>query len=431
MATLFVAAGLFVFHRDYVRQRDYQEALFHERGNIVLDALAAGLRAQTRMGRYRGEYLSAVFEELANTPGVVGVSLVGPDGSMVAQGGQSEQALSRNRMFNMTRTVTLAGPPPGLEPGPGFGAGGGSGRGGMHRGGGDPDPDSVPWMQGEYRLEAHLDDAPLADAIQREQLMHASAAMAYCIVVMFASAFYIVRNRQQRLQTDLMLAEEKTANLETLALLGAGLAHETKNPLGSVRGLAQSIAGTQGVPAEIRQKALAIVDEADRTVGEINTFLTLARPKLPMMSSVALTPLFEQLAELVKIELPDVNVSFETGDLTVMADHDLLRQSLLNLGLNAVQACRKECSVVFEAHRQGDTITIRVKDDGAGIAPEDLPKVVQPYFTRRKGGTGLGLALVDQIAQAHGWRLHIDSKPGEGTCVVLTNIQPGMPAVST
>lgn len=430
MATLLVAAGLFVFYHDYVRQREYQETLFQERGSIVLDALAAGLRAQTRMGRYRGEYLSAVFEELAKTPGVVRVCLTDPDNQLVAEGGMTVSESAAMATCTQSQPVILAGRPSGMEPDRGLG-GGRQGGNRWGRGGPEMDSESVPWNQGEYELEVYLDEQPLAAAVHREQLMHTAAALAYCVVVMFAAAFYIARNRQQRLQTDLMLAKEKTANLETLALLGAGLAHETKNPLGSVRGLAQNIAGTPGLPVEVRQKALAIVDEADRTVGEINMFLTLARPKTPRMSSVALAPLFEQLTELVKMELPDVNVSFETGDLTVMADRDLLRQSLLNLGLNAVQACRKECGVVFEAQRQGEAITIRVKDDGAGIPPEDLPKVVQPYFTRRKGGTGLGLALVSQIAQAHGWRLHINSTLGQGTCASLTNIQPGMPAAST
>jgi nitrogen-specific signal transduction histidine kinase len=92
---------------------------------------------------------------------------------------------------------------------------------------------------------------------------------------------FVSQLHQRRLVTDLLLAEERVAQSERLARLGAGLAHETKNPLGVVRGLAQSILEASGADRAVRNMAQQIVDESDRTVGQINSFLGFARPPEP------------------------------------------------------------------------------------------------------------------------------------------------------
>jgi two-component system sensor histidine kinase HydH len=211
-----------------------------------------------------------------------------------------------------------------------------------------------------------------------------------------------------------------------LAQLGAGLAHETKNPLGLARGLAQSIAEAGDAGAESRRQARQIVDEADRIVGQINAFLALARPAEPVREDVALDHVFGGLQALVQAEAAQAGVSLRAAanGLVVRADPALLRRALLNLLINALRACERGGEIALEAGWRAGSVAVCVRDNGRGIAPEDLPRVREPYFTRFPGGTGLGLAMVEQVTAAHGWRLQIESEPGAGTRVTLEGMAP-------
>ncbi|HEO71922.1 MAG TPA: hypothetical protein ENN80_11720, partial [Candidatus Hydrogenedentes bacterium] len=235
----------------------------------------------------------------------------------------------------------------------------------------------------------------------------------------------VSRLRQRELQAELILACERGAQHERLAQLGAGLAHETKNPLGIVRGLAQSIGGAPQADEHVRRLAGEIVDEADRTVGRINSFLTLARPKEVELRTVDVDAFFEHMRMLVQPEADRRSVTLTVnGDRQhIVADEDLLRRAVLNLLVNAIRASEGGGAVAARALRDGDTTTLEVRDDGCGITPEDLPRVTEPYFTRFEGGTGLGLSIVEQIARAHGWGLKIASEVGEGTQVSLRGMK--------
>jgi len=232
-----------------------------------------------------------------------------------------------------------------------------------------------------------------------------------------------VRHRQ--LRTELLVANERAAQHERLARLGAGLAHETKNPLGLVRGLAQSVESADDATAEIRQMASAIVDEADRTVGQINSFLLFARPKEADLNPVDLDTFFDAFLPLLQTEAGEagVTVRYEPSGVAILADEDALRRLVLNLVANAIRACGDEGQVVISAERHRDTAAVRVTDDGCGIAFADLPHVMEPYFTRFEGGCGLGLAIVEQIARTHGWAVSVGSSPETGTQVSIDGIR--------
>jgi signal transduction histidine kinase len=215
----------------------------------------------------------------------------------------------------------------------------------------------------------------------------------------------------------LLVARERATHNEQLARLGAGLAHETKNPLSLVRGMAQSLLDDAGDGQAVYDRANRIIDETDRIVGQINGFLTLARPKTPALEPVALDPLFSGLASLIEQEAREngVAVEVEGAGRSVEADPELLRRALLNLLLNALQACGAGDHVRLFA----DGARIVVEDSGPGIAPEDIERVMEPYFSKRPGGTGLGLAIVEEIARLHGWRCTLVSAPGRSTRVAL------------
>jgi signal transduction histidine kinase len=144
---------------------------------------------------------------------------------------------------------------------------------------------------------------------------------------------------------------------------------------------------------------------------------------------VAVDTLLGELAALVEAQARaasiDVRVAAPSSLPRVVADRDHLKQVLLNLVLNAVQAAGRGGRVTLEAQPARDGITIVVADTGPGIAPDVLPRIFDPYFTTRNGGLGLGLTIARRIVQAHGGSLEVESTPGAGARFTVR--LPGVP----
>ncbi|MDG5815673.1 ATP-binding protein [Chitinispirillales bacterium ANBcel5] len=246
-------------------------------------------------------------------------------------------------------------------------------------------------------------------------------------VITFLSALALrFRNRRRNLEEQLWKAKETTRQMKQLAQLGAGLAHETKNPLAIVRGLLQSLADSAQMGGENRDDVNMAIDEVDRTVGRINTFLQFARPLKPSMEKIAILPVLSEVTGLLRMEA-NHGVTIESNccdpELFVRADKDMLRRVLFNLGLNALKATASGGKLSFQANKTGAEVELNITDTGKGIASEDLPHITEPYFTRSKNGSGLGLAIVQRIASSHGWQMKIISEQGSGTMVTLRNIE--------
>ncbi|MCC6487894.1 MAG: HAMP domain-containing histidine kinase [Candidatus Hydrogenedentes bacterium] len=418
VAAFAAAAGLLALYRDFQLHESADRQRMLERGQTVLESLAAGIRAQSRMGRYRPERLENIFVELTQTPDIVGIRLLDPDGAGIAESGKAAfptvTPADSPHWRGGLMTVACAVHFQAHGPGPGWG-----------RGRPQFDEEGVPWVTGDYTLVAALDagwvDVERARALRRLTVAAAVWLLLTGVVLVLVRA----RARHRDLATNLLLAEARAQRQAELANLGAGLAHETKNPLGLVRGLAQAIRDARETPQDIKRMASDIVDEADRTVGQINSFLNLARPKEPVITRVDLDALFDSLAPMLHAEAQakGARVDVVRSGLHVEADEELLRRAVMNLTINAVRACGVEDTVTMSALRDEDRCAVCVKDSGCGIAPEDLPRVREPYFGRFHGGTGLGLAIVEQIVHAHGWTLRIESTPGIGTQVYLEGLR--------
>ena len=424
MAALVAVISVSLFYWHYRSEVDAQHRLMLERGHTILDSLAAGIRAQTRMGRYSEDRLAAIFEELAQSEGIIAVRMDSPTGEAVTQAGKMDalaqspyaRPVWKRSCLCLSQKAFLAG-----HRGAGMGMGPPAGRGGLGRA---MMGEEIPWNAGEYTLSVALDTGPMRDEIRHERIYVVFSGAASVLAVAAAALVVVARQRQRDLHTALLLSEERVAHSERLAQLGAGLAHETKNPLGVVRGFAQSIADTAGAPPETNKMAQAIIDEADRTVGQINSFLTLARPLEPVLERVSLDNFFNEMLPLLEGEAygTEVVFSYAPCGLEVMADRSMLRRAVLNLAINALRACEGHGRVSMAAEADYDGVTLYIRDTGRGIAPEDLPRVVDPYFSRFEGGSGLGLAIVDQIARVHGWRLTVESEPGKGTEAALRGL---------
>jgi signal transduction histidine kinase len=260
---------------------------------------------------------------------------------------------------------------------------------------------------------------------------HASVFGGIGVLLSLAVFFWRVnRTKASSLRTELLLAEERLHLLRDRAHAAAGLAHETRNPLGVIRSLAQMCGESEVTAGELREHAARIAEEVDRTVSRINEFLDYARPREPRLRVIALEPLLGQLREMTLVGADgDLTCTVTCEAISIKADPELLRQALFNLLTNAVNAVRDRpgagsIEVSARADRES-RCEIRVRDDGCGIPEEDLERIFTPYFSRREGGTGLGLAIVKDVTDAHGWTIAVTSTVGAGTEFVVTGIELG------
>jgi two-component system sensor histidine kinase HydH len=214
--------------------------------------------------------------------------------------------------------------------------------------------------------------------------------------------------RSGELEVRLVRAAELNTRLREMSLAAAGLAHETKNPLNIIRGLAQMISKQADAPPEIRSKTRGIVDEADRVTAQVNEFINFSRPRQLRPGAVALGSVAGEVARALGPDLEEKAISLEVQeDLPVIeADEQQLRQALFNLLINAIQAVEHGGKIQVNGSKRNSTGAIlEVRDNGPGVPPEHRTDVFKPYFTTNQKGTGLGLAVVQQIVLAHGWEI--------------------------
>lgn len=233
--------------------------------------------------------------------------------------------------------------------------------------------------------------------------------------------------REELASASLRLLEERLAreHWQGLSVAASGLAHETKNPLGIIRGLAQRIHRRDLSPVS-RAAVDEILDQSDRAVSRLGEFLDYARVRKPEPTAVPLRSTWRRVIEVLEPDFVEANLSARTDldeEVEVRADEDMLLQILLNLVLNAVQASSAggEVRLLVEHHERA--VGLRLEDDGHGIESQHLADLTQPYVTHRVGGHGLGLAVVERLVRLHGWNLQIESTQGVGTAVSIRGLQ--------
>ena len=325
----------------------------------------------------------------------------------------------------------------GVGNGPPFGAFGfrrhrHMGEGGESMGGGPMSPRWAAWRE-ELR---HLDERRLTlvvvldpqrfNAALRRQLWQIFALTASLLLVGLGGWLSLIavqglRGSQERLGR----LEQELRRHERLAALGkmaAGVAHELRNPLSSIKGLALIL--KERLPEEARADGTAdlLIQEVGRLNRAIGDLLAYAKPPQLEKTRISLNEVARHAVELMRPDAAAMGVALEFSPAAtaavVDADKDKLSQVLLNLLMNAMQALDKiedggRISVAVTV--AGSRAKLTVADTGCGIAPENLPKIFDPYFTTKSTGTGLGLALSAQIIEEHGGRIVADSEPSRGT----------------
>ncbi|MCP3137680.1 two-component system sensor histidine kinase NtrB [Pyxidicoccus xibeiensis] len=230
------------------------------------------------------------------------------------------------------------------------------------------------------------------------------------------------------LETQLLRAEK----LATVGVLAAGIAHEIGTPLGVVRGRAEYVLGKLGQGHPQGAGVAVIIEQIDRVSRTLRQLLDFSRLQPTAVRPVALGPIARDVYELLRLEAERRRVSLELDvpDTLppVAADPDQLQQVLVNLALNACDACGDGGRVRLSASASDGAaagtwglVSVTVRDNGCGIPKESLNQVFDPFFTTKKRGqgTGLGLTMVAHVVRNHGGRLELESEPGQGTCVTV------------
>lgn len=217
---------------------------------------------------------------------------------------------------------------------------------------------------------------------------------------------------------------ERTVRAENLAVLGTfatGVAHEVRNPLATMKTTVQALLRRE--PESERRLLLSdLSQEIDRLSHVTSDLLEYGRPHPATPQVVELQGLLERAARLIAPEAEARDIHIETRcapGIHLYVDPDQARQILLNLCLNAVEACAPGKRVSLAGHRNGERVLVSVTDQGCGIPAEALKRVRQPFFTLKARGTGLGLSICQQLLEANASRMEIASTAGKGTVVTL------------
>lgn len=226
--------------------------------------------------------------------------------------------------------------------------------------------------------------------------------------------------------TELRRLEVNARQREKLAAIGnlaAGVAHEIRNPLSSIKGYVTYFGSLFAEGSENRKAAGIMAGEVDRVNRVISELLEFARPSDLKVRKTDIEHLIDHCMRMVahEAEFAQVRLTKTVAENLpeLVIDPDRFTQVLLNLFINALQAMPEGGELSLTAEQKEDAFFLNIADTGTGIAPENLEDVFNPYFTSKQNGTGLGLAIVHKIIENHGGAVRIRSKLGIGTTVTI------------
>ena len=235
-------------------------------------------------------------------------------------------------------------------------------------------------------------------------------------------AYQMLKQRQEQL-----IRSEKMA---ALGQLSAGIAHEIRTPLTSIKIFIQSLAKEIDLDENQKEDFRIVMREIDRMNEHITRFLNFARPEEPLFQAINVTALVKDAVNLLAAKLRSggirLDISLPEEHARVEGDPRQLAQVFLNLLLNAVEAMPQggtltiHSAVKVNPDSHQDLLQIVIKDTGHGVREKDRPYVFDPFFTTKEGGTGLGLSIVYSIVQKHNGRIEVESESGKGSSFILS-----------
>ena len=415
--------------RDYGRETAAARQNIEEKGSVLIRALASGTRVGMGMRMHHAQ-LQALLEEMAWQPGVLWFAVTDENGKIIAHSDPqqvdtalySPAQMRELKVGEQERWRRLAEPQPALEIYRQFrplNPARGHHMGMMKRCNSALAQPNVPQVI-FIAFDSRELDAAQARGLRNMMIMLVAAALV--IVATILAQFWFRRYRRSRQQLQEAMARKE--KLMALGHLAAGVAHEIRNPLSSIKGLAKYFAERTPPGGEAQELALVMAKEADRLNRVVSELLELVRPAHLNYQPVDINALIHHSLQLVSQDAQSRGIELQftpRPELTsIKADPDRLNQVLLNLYLNAMQAIGRDGVIhvsASEADRQ--RVKIVVKDSGKGMSDEELQAIFTPYFTTKADGTGLGLAVVQNIIEQHGGTIRAESQPGAGAIFTL------------
>jgi signal transduction histidine kinase len=232
--------------------------------------------------------------------------------------------------------------------------------------------------------------------------------------------------RKLREQADQIIEIEgqlrRADRLSALGELSAGMAHEIRNPLGSIKGTAEIL--RDGVAPDDPKLEFAdiLIKEVDRLNKVLEDFLRFAQPKPVELGRFSPNKVIEEVLELTRQQAIRNRVEVEVDlaeDIEIPGRGEQIQQALINLVLNALQVMPDGGQLKVSSTVHGNEVGIHVGDSGPGIAMEDRDRIFNPFVTTRDSGTGLGLAITQRIIQGHDGHIHLESTLGQGSSFTL------------
>ena len=230
---------------------------------------------------------------------------------------------------------------------------------------------------------------------------------------------------------------KRAEQLASLTTLAAGVAHEIKNPLGSIsiyiqlieKIIKKNIDNSSQCFSELKDYCAIIKEEIGRLEDTINSFLFSVRKLELNLEETNINSLILSTIDFLKYEIENNNINmeikFDRDNLIMRIDERYIKQSLINIIQNAIDSILEKSEKNYKKEIQIKLKTvdnfalITIKDNGIGIKEETLPKIFEPYFTTKRHGTGLGLTNVARIIEAHNGNINIESEYGKGTKVII------------
>ncbi|MFZ5642977.1 MAG: ATP-binding protein [Bacillota bacterium] len=212
---------------------------------------------------------------------------------------------------------------------------------------------------------------------------------------------------------------QRSERLTSLGRLVTGVAHELRNPIGVVKTTVQVMESEFKHTPEINEYTTVIKEQIDRQNRVIQELLDFGRPSKEVVQPVNFNSLMEKILTftlpMLKQSFISIEVSLEPNLPKIIADASRIKQVFVNMILNAIQAMPEGGKLIIRSYLQDEFVCAEFKDNGSGIANEDLPRIFDPFYTTKETGTGLGLSISHQIIKSHNGTIHVSSTPGEGT----------------
>ena len=218
---------------------------------------------------------------------------------------------------------------------------------------------------------------------------------------------------------------QRKEKLASLGRLAAGMAHEIRNPLSSIKGMAIYFLQRFSEKSEEGKIGNILVEEVDRLNRVISELLEFAKPVKLQLEKTRLKDVIEHSTRLILEDAKEKHIKIEykidPEDLTITLDKDKFIQCILNILINSLEAMDEGGTLkIFANIVDGKKVLIEINDTGHGIDEKDLKRIFDPYYTTKKTGTGLGLAIVHRIIESHNGRIEVKSTKGKGTTFFIS-----------